>query len=73
MNWALAHWTYSSLVLSNSTDYVKLDEDSLLLQKFLLSKNKRRLTETKDYRILYYRVITTDIYESFPKDKTLET
>ena len=48
MNRFLAHWTYSNLDLSNSTNHIKLDATCLIAPKPLLNKDKRRLTETKD-------------------------
>ena len=62
MNWFLAHWTYSHLVLSNSTSHIKLDVTGLSLQKLLLNKSKRRFTENKRLTILYYRVIYYRLY-----------
>ena len=41
MNWFLAHWTYSHLVLSNSTSHIKLDVTGLSLQKLAEQEQKK--------------------------------
>ena len=46
MNWFLAHWTYSSLVLPNSTNHIIQDVTCLLL----CSKNLAEQDQKKTYK-----------------------